>query len=229
MGGYGITEDCPGFLFQKWTDSQLEATYEGPEVVQRRQISVTMNNEVFLAQLDTWISELTALAAAKPGTGAAALAAGFDLWRWVRAYIQTAKDPDGRPLAQNTRHGVLFPMADAISWLLAARSLLADVLELAAKGPEHPVVGPEIDGYVNTFTDLCHMQAARAAGEVGRVCAEIFYGFAASAGQTGEARAAFLKLHAAVDESLVASRLAKDRVAKALSTVMIPEALDYPQ
>ena len=58
MGGYGITEDCPGFLFQKWTDAQLEATYEGPEVVQRRQISVTMNNEVFLAQIDTWIAEL---------------------------------------------------------------------------------------------------------------------------------------------------------------------------
>ncbi len=30
MGGYGITEDCPGFLGQKWMDAQLEATYEGP-------------------------------------------------------------------------------------------------------------------------------------------------------------------------------------------------------
>ena len=26
MGGYGITEDCPGFLGQKWMDAQLEAT-----------------------------------------------------------------------------------------------------------------------------------------------------------------------------------------------------------
>ena len=229
MGGYGITEDCPGFLFQKWTDSQLEATYEGPEVVQRRQISVTMNNEVFLAQIDTWIAELNALAAVKPETGAAAISAGFELWRWMRAHIQTAKDANGRPLSQNTRHGVLFPMADAISWLLAARSLLADVQELEAKGPAHPVVGPEIEGYVNTFTDLSHMQAAHAAGEVGRVCADLFYGYVASTDQAGEARAAFQKLHAAVDESLVGSRLAKDRVAKALSTVMIPEALDYPQ
>jgi len=49
MGGYGITEDCPGFLGQKWMDSQLEATYEGPEVVQRRQLSITMSNPVFLA------------------------------------------------------------------------------------------------------------------------------------------------------------------------------------
>ena len=30
MGGYGITEDCPGFLANKWMDAQLEATYEGP-------------------------------------------------------------------------------------------------------------------------------------------------------------------------------------------------------
>ncbi len=36
MGGYGITEDCPGFLGQKWMDSQLEATYEGPEAVHYR-------------------------------------------------------------------------------------------------------------------------------------------------------------------------------------------------
>ncbi len=50
VGGYGITEDCPGFLGHKWMDSQLEATYEGPEAVQRRQLSVTMTNEVFLAQ-----------------------------------------------------------------------------------------------------------------------------------------------------------------------------------
>ena len=33
MGGYGITEDCPGFLANKWMDAQLEATYEGPEAV----------------------------------------------------------------------------------------------------------------------------------------------------------------------------------------------------
>ncbi len=229
MGGYGITEDCPGFLFAKWTDAQLEATYEGPEVVQRRQISVTMNNEVFLAQVDTWIANLTALAAVKPETGAAAIAAGLDLWRWMRAYVSSNKDAEGRALGQSTRHGVLFPLADALSWLLAARALLDDVLELAAKGPEHPVVGPEIEGYVNTFTDLACMQAARAAAEVGRICSELFYGYAASAEQTGADGAAFQSLRATLDASLAGTRLAKDRVAKALSQIMIPEALDYPQ
>jgi len=32
-------------------DAQLEATYEGPEAVQRRQLTVTMTSEVFLAEL----------------------------------------------------------------------------------------------------------------------------------------------------------------------------------
>jgi alkylation response protein AidB-like acyl-CoA dehydrogenase len=66
MGGYGITEDCPGFLGFKWMDSQLEATYEGPEAVQRRQLSVTMTNEVFLAQFRQWIGEMRAIASRRP-------------------------------------------------------------------------------------------------------------------------------------------------------------------
>jgi alkylation response protein AidB-like acyl-CoA dehydrogenase len=225
MGGYGITEDCPGFLCQKWTDAQLEATYEGPEVVQRRQISVTMNNEVFLAQVDAWVAELKALAAAKPETGAAALVAGFEMWCFMRTWINTAKDANGRPLAQNTRHGVLYPMADAISWLVAARSFVSDIQELAAKGPEHPVVGPEIDGYVNTFTDLSAVQNARAAGETGRICAEIFYGYV---NEADGAMAEFQKLHNAIGTALAGTRLAKDRAAKAITQIMIPEALDYP-
>jgi len=226
MGGYGITEDCPGFLFNKWTDAQLEATYEGPEVVQRRQISVTMNSEVFLAQVNLWIVELRALAAAKPGIGADSLAAGFELWRWMLAFVNSSKDSLGRPLSQSQRHGVLYPMADAVSWILAARSLIADVQELAAKGPEHPVVGSEIEGYVNTFTDLAHVQIARSVGEVARISAELFYGFGAA---TEERAAEFQALRGKVDASLAGSRLAKDRVAAALTQVMIPEALDYPQ
>ena len=58
MGGYGITEDCPGFLGHKWMDAQLEATYEGPEAVQRRQLSVTMTDDLFLAQFKQWIREI---------------------------------------------------------------------------------------------------------------------------------------------------------------------------
>ena len=62
MGGYGITEECPGFLGQKWMDAQLEATYEGPEAVQRLQLSITMANELFLAQFRQWIAEMRRIA-----------------------------------------------------------------------------------------------------------------------------------------------------------------------
>jgi len=226
MGGYGITEDCPGFLFYKWTDAQLEATYEGPEVVQRRQISVTMNNEVFLAQVAQWMAELRQQNAAAPGNGLDTLTEGFALWRWTRDFIHASKDAEGRPLSQSQRHGVLFPMADAISWLLAARSLVADIQELAAKGPEHPVVGSEIAGYVNTFTDLAHMQIARAVGETCRICGELVYGYGAA---TAEQSAEFQALRAKADIAMAGARLAKDRAARALVYVMIPEALDYPQ
>jgi hypothetical protein len=38
----------------------------------------------------------------------------------------------------------------------------------------------------------------------------------------------FQRLHAKMDGCLTGSRLAKDRAARALAGVMIPEALDYP-
>jgi hypothetical protein len=63
------------------------------------------------------------------------------------------------------------------------------------------------------------------AGEAGRICAEVVYGFDAA---TPEDKAAFSALRAKLDESLAGTRLAKDRAAKALTTIMIPEALDYP-
>jgi len=31
VGGYGITEDCPGYLCQKWADAQLEAPTKAPK------------------------------------------------------------------------------------------------------------------------------------------------------------------------------------------------------
>ena len=62
MGGYGVTEDCPGFLGQKWMDAQLEATYERYEAVQRLQLSITMTNDLFLAQFEQWIVDMRKLA-----------------------------------------------------------------------------------------------------------------------------------------------------------------------
>ncbi len=177
MGGYGVTEDCPGFLGQKWMDAQLEATYEGPEAVQRLQLSITMTNELFLAQFKQWIAEMKQVASDRPGTGACALGTAMKLWLWTLQHVQIATDADGAKLYHKTRQGVTFPLADALCWLLAARQFILDVIELETRGAENPVLADGLAGTVAFFTDLCHVQAARAAGEVGRVCAEIVHGY----------------------------------------------------
>jgi hypothetical protein len=177
MGGYGITEDCPGFLGQKWMDSQLEATYEGPEAVQRRQLSITMTNQLFLAQFRLWIKEMRKVAASKPGSGACNLATAMELWLWTLEYLQRAKDADGVKLYKSQRQGVTFPLADALCWLLSARLQILDVLELESRGSESPVLEESLEGFVSFFTDLCHVQSAATAGEVGRICSELVYGY----------------------------------------------------
>src|SRR5262249_2886591 len=171
MGGYGITEDCPGFLGHKWMDSQLEATYEGPESVQRRQLSLTMTDEVFLAQWGNWIREMRQIASERPGTGACALAAAMQMWLWTLHHLQKTG------LYHSSRQGVTFPLADALCWLLASRSQILDVVHLAKEGPSHPTVAEGLPGLLQFLTNLCHVQAAHAAGEVGRVCAELVNGY----------------------------------------------------
>jgi alkylation response protein AidB-like acyl-CoA dehydrogenase len=177
MGGYGITEECPGFLGQKWMDAQLEATYEGPEAVQRLQLSITMTNELFLAQFENWIAEMRRIASDRPGSGACTLGTAMQLWLWTLKHVQSATDADGAKLYHKTRQGVTFPLADALCWLLAARQFILDVVELETKGAENPALADGLAGTVAFFTDLCHVQSARAAGEAGRVCAEIVHGY----------------------------------------------------
>ncbi len=177
MGGYGVTEDCPGFLGQKWMDAQLEATYEGPEAVQRLQLSMTMTNELFLAQFRQWIADMRRLASDRPGTGACTLASAMQLWVWTLHHVQSATDADGTKLYHKTRQGVTFPLADALCWLLAARQFILDVVELETKGPENPALAAGLPGLVGFYTDLCHVQSARAAGEINRICAELVHGY----------------------------------------------------
>jgi len=177
MGGYGITEDCPGFLGNKWMDAQLEATYEGPEAVQRRQLSVTMTNPVFLAQFRNWIREMRSIASDHPGTGACALATAMSMWIWSLNHLQHSKDAEGGKLYQSARQGVTFPLADALCWLVAARCQILDVLRLERDGAADPSIAEGLPGLINFFSDLCHVQAARASGEVARICAELVFGY----------------------------------------------------
>jgi alkylation response protein AidB-like acyl-CoA dehydrogenase len=177
MGGYGITEDCPGFLGNKWMDAQLEATYEGPEAVQRRQLSVTMTNAVFLAQFRGWIREMRVIGSDHPGSGACALATAMSMWLWTLNHLQGSKDADGNRLYQSARQGVTFPLADALCWLMASRCQILDLVRLHAEGSKDPALAEDLPGLINFLSDLCHVQSARASGEVGRICAELVFGY----------------------------------------------------
>src|ERR1039457_3099443 len=177
MGGYGITEDCPGFLANKWMDAQLEATYEGPEAVQRRQLTITMTSEVFLAEFAAWTAEMRRIASTRPGTGACTLASAMNLWAWTLHYLQHATDPAGNKLYHGQRQGVTFALADALSWLMASRCQIQDVLELETRGAADAVAAEGLAGTVQFLSDLCHTQAAQASGEVSRICAELVFGY----------------------------------------------------
>ena len=125
MGGYGITEDCPGFLGNKWMDAQLEATYEGPEAVQRRQLTVTMTTRGFSGP----VPRLDRRDAAHRLDRAPAPAPA----RWPRPcrcgsgpsnHLQDATDPSGGKLYHGQRQGVTFALGRRA--LLAARLALSD-------------------------------------------------------------------------------------------------------
>jgi hypothetical protein len=224
VGGYGITEDCPGNLGMKWMDIQLEATYEGPEAVQRRQIGLMMTGDLFLRRYGHMIDDARALEAARPGLGAGVLVPAMEMLRWTLAHLQTTTDAKGARLWHGSRHGVVYPMADALTWILGARQLVLDVRELELKGPANPALAEELPGLVAFMADLAHVQAARTAGEVSRICADLVFGYS-PAGAPG--LAAFAALRQKLEASLTGYRAAKDRAANSLTTVMIPEALDY--
>jgi alkylation response protein AidB-like acyl-CoA dehydrogenase len=272
MGGYGITEDCPGFLGKKWMDAQLEATYEGPEAVQRRQLSVCMTSPLFLGLMKSWVRELRHVASVHPGTGACALASAYELWLWTYRHLDGATDADGDKLFTSPRQGVTFKLADALAWLMGPRLQILDTVRLVDEGGA--VLGEALPGTARFFADLCHVQASRAAGEVSRICAELVHGYnrhpawdedgrracwsateaealeGLVSGLSGCAKDAlddgghpdkegpcascrgitdFRTLRVKLDGCLTGAMLAKDRAAEAVSRVMIPEALDYPQ
>lgn len=276
MGGSGLTEECPGFLGSKWMDSQLEATYEGPEAVQRRQLASTLTDPVFLAQMRQWELELKQVGGEDPQSGACTLGSAFDLWLWSLQHLLEGRDAEGKPLYQDHRHGVTFKMADALCWLLAARSQLLDLKELEQKGPQHRGLAAELPGLVQFYRDLTRVNASHAASEVARICTELVFGyqrhpqwkdcaacfhaehvahleetmpgiegFALGAGEVVGADGshppkagpcvrftgleAFELKRRRLDGCLVESHLARDRAARALATVAIPESLDYPR
>ncbi len=146
LGAAGAAAGCPGQLNEMCFDAHLEAVYEGPEAIQRRQLSAAMVEPAFLARFRAWT------AGRQPG--AATLAPAMALWLRTLDHLRQAG------LYRDVRQGVTFPMVDALCWLLAARAQLMDLAELASGGSARAA-----------FRELARFQSARAAGEASRICA----------------------------------------------------------
>jgi hypothetical protein len=233
-----------------------------------------MTNPLFLAQFRTWVKEMRGIASERPGTGACTLATAMTMWLWTLERLQHATDADGGKLYQSARQGVTFALADALCWLLAVRCQILDLLELERRGGQDASVVEGLSGLLNFFSDLCHVESARASGEAARICAELVFGYnrhpawdeagykgcfrqdeleelegfvpgiaacafdvigndgshPRKAGPCATCNGAeqFQILRNKLDTCMTGARLAKDRAAEALSTIMIPEVLDYP-
>ena len=105
------------------------------------------------------------------------LATAMRMWQWTLEHLHKATDAAGNKLYHGQRQGVTFPLADALCWLLASRHQILDVLELEHRGTADPSVADGLGGTVQFLSDLCHVQSARAAGEVSRICAELVFGY----------------------------------------------------
>jgi hypothetical protein len=86
----------------------------------------------------------------------------MDLWLWTFKHVQKTEANESYD-----RERDLSSLSDALSSLLSARALILNVAATASAGGE---------GSTSFVTDLCHVQSARAAGEVGCSCAEVVFG-----------------------------------------------------
>jgi hypothetical protein len=126
----------------------------GPTHEQLRRV---IASDAFLVLIPGWIADLREVAVSRPGTGACTVASALQLWLWTMNHFRQRA---------NYRETAIAELADAFAPLLAAR---CRILEIAAGdgGPAN----------VDFATDLCHAHAARAAGAVGGLCAELVFGY----------------------------------------------------
>ena len=169
----GCVDNNPGSTPGKLMDAQIEALYLGAPALQRRVLSAAMTGRGFLRQFEGWIAELEDLPQAAPRMGIDALIAGMRLWHWTVQQLQQQVDARGTKLLCDARQGVTFPLADALCFLLAARSLTLDAWELERAGAAQGV-DPAATA---VFFDLCAVASIRAASSTRQSCAELLYGY----------------------------------------------------
>lgn len=107
----------------------------------------------FTDAMPAWIAELRGIAVTAAGSGACTIATASQLWLWTAQHFLRRAD---RP------ESVLWELADSFSALAAAR---CQILETVARGER------------GLLLDLCHLHAARTAGTVAALCAELIHGY----------------------------------------------------
>jgi hypothetical protein len=173
LAGAGSAADsASGFLHRKWLDSGPGALPGAAEPALRRALADAMIDRVFVAQCREWVEDMRQIASARPGTGACTLATAMQMWLWTLQHVQKAGGADAAPWLS-----VRASLADALAWILAARQQVLDVLHLGWGSAAPAPAGAAWTAALPVLVDLCHVQTARAAGEVGRVCAELVFGF----------------------------------------------------
>jgi hypothetical protein len=135
-----------------------------------------MTSAALTTALEQYGREMRAVAAEAPATGACAIGTALDLWLWTFQHVQQStggSQPAGGDQAteidRRRRERDLASLCDALAGLLSARALVASGCSQAEESADASIVTP-------LFADLCHAASARAAGDVGRICADIVFG-----------------------------------------------------
>ncbi|MGA3080915.1 MAG: acyl-CoA dehydrogenase family protein [Terracidiphilus sp.] len=197
-------------LHSRLLDAQIEDMYMGPAALQRRLVSATMTGARFLAEVQEWTGEMNVLAERLPQAGMSSLAQGMRLWHWTLERLRQKADARGARLYCDARQGVTFAMADALCGLLAARSLILDVMEMETD--RHPP-GSE---YASIYLDLSILAAGRAAARTAQTCVDLLFGYADRFPVSDAERQDFEKLRADLYASLRGTLDARERIAEFL-------------
>ena len=131
------------------------------DAARREELSRAIADPAFVAIVPGWIAELRGIAATHPGTGACTVASAMQLWLWTMSHVRSASAGHGTAVSE---------LAQSFYKLIAAR---AQILEIVNEG-----TGSTTSAQAHQFyTDLCHVEAARAAGKVAARCAELVFGY----------------------------------------------------
>ncbi len=187
-------------------DAQVEAVSMGPEATQRRALSAAFGEASFDAKSAGWIDEMESCATGFCAPAARNLAAGFRLWWRTLCVLRDAAGADS--IFHGAHQAAAFALADALSGLLAARSLLLDAAELDAAAREREA---------GIVVDLVRLAAASAVSRATQSCTGLSYGLRDSS-LVARSHRELAALRAEACASLSGFQYARERIARFLES-----------